>query len=76
VVKSYKGINLGERDIQAIDEAIALLDSLYGFAPKSRAELVRTAVREFLQAKRKEWTERHPEAAMLRRPPGRPPAKD
>jgi ribosome recycling factor len=71
VVKVYKGINLGEEDVKRIDEALALLEALYGFKPSSRAELVRIAVKELLEAKRKEWAERNPEAARLRRPPGK-----
>jgi hypothetical protein len=67
------GLSFTAEDLAKIDEAIRLLNQLYGFAPQSRAELVRLAVRDFLAAKRKEFEERHPLGTKAKRvtPPGR-----
>ena len=54
------GLSFTKEDLAKIDEAIAVLRQLYGFAPGSRAELVRIAVEAFLEGKRREWTEKHP----------------
>jgi metal-responsive CopG/Arc/MetJ family transcriptional regulator len=67
------GLSFTKEDLDRIDDAIRLLDQLYGFAPQSRAELVRLAVRDFLAAKRKEFEERHPLGTKAKKvtPPGR-----
>jgi hypothetical protein len=68
--RRYSTIALADEDLSKIDEGINLLRQLYGFAPTSRAELVRIAVREFLTAKRKEFEDKHPLGAKAKRKEG------
>ncbi len=68
--RGYSTISVSDEDLKRIDEALALLEALYGFRPSSRAELVRMAVRDLLEAKRKEWEAKNRDGAPLRRPPG------
>lgn len=68
--RSFTSLSLTEEDLLKVDEAVLLLEKLYGFAPKSRAELVRLAVRDFLAAKRKEFEDRHPLGVKAKRKEG------
>lgn len=66
------GLSFHPEDLEMIDELRRLLKELgHLFTAPSRAEAVRIAVRDVLEAKRSKWAQENPEAARLRRPPGK-----
>lgn len=54
MVKAFGGVSLSEDDLRLIDDAISVVQKLYGLGKISRAQLVRTAIKDFTETKRAE----------------------